>query len=196
MPDFSSPNVEPGPEQDTQVREVVALFCDPVQMEHAVQDVLTNGFEHGDLSMLAGEKTVRDTLGHRLDDTRAAADDSETPRRGYIGPATRMEGRGALASMLGYVGAVTAMGVTFATGGVLALAVGAGLLGAGAGAGLGIGLGKVYDKRLADEFEAQIAKGGILIWVRCRRPGDEERAIQVLEQHGAQHVHAHTLQPS
>lgn len=193
MPDYSSPSTEPSPPQDYEIREVVGLFCDPIQMEHGVQDVLTHGFEHGDLSILAGETTVREKLGHRLEDTKAFADDPETPRRGYIEPETRMEGRGALASVLGYVGAVTAMGMTFATGGVLALAVGAGLLGAGAGAGLGIGLGRVYDKRLADQFEEQVDKGGILVWVRCRRPGDEERAAEMLTRHGARHVHAHTL---
>lgn len=194
MPDQSTPITEPGPSQDSEYREVVALFCDPVQMEHAVQEVLTeHGFEHGDVSLLAGEKTVREHLGHRLEDTRAAADDPSTPRRGYIEPESRMEGRGALASMLGYAGAMTAMGVAFATGGVLAVAVGAGLLGAGAGAGAGIGLGRFFDGRLADEFEDQIAKGGILVWVRCRRPGDEERATEVLERCGARHVQAHTL---
>lgn len=194
MPDpRPTPITDPGPPQDDEVREVVGLFIDPVQMEHGVQDVLTHGFEHGDLSILAGEKTVREKLGHRLDDTMAIADDPATPRRGYIEPETRMEGRGALASVLGYVGAMTAIGVTFATGGVVALAVGAGLLGAGAGAGLGIGLGRIYDQRLADQFEDQVAKGGILVWVRCRRPGDEIRAAEILERHGARHVHAHTL---
>ncbi len=185
----------PGPEprQDTTLREAVGLFPDADGLEHAVEDLLTQGFDHGDLSLLAGERTVRERMGHRLDDTLAAADDPEAPRRSWVEPESRMEGRGALAAMLGYLGAVTGLGITFASGGAAAPAVAAALIGAGAGAGLGTGLGKIYDDRLADQFRRQVEKGGILLWVRCHDADCEARAQTVLSRHGAHHVHAHSL---
>lgn len=196
MPDATSQTpVPPEPEIETRVREVVGLFPDVGSVEHAVEELLTSGFDHGDMSLLAGERSVREKLGHRLDDTLAAADDPEAPRRSWIEPESRMEGRGALAAMLGYLGAVTALGVTFATGGAAAPAIAAALVGAGAGAGLGAGLGKIYDQRLADEFRHQIDKGGILLWVRCRNDACESRAQTILSAHGAHHVHAHSLPP-
>lgn len=187
-----SPDI-PDPERESRMREAVGLFCESSTLEHAVQDLLTEGFDHGDVSLLARERTVREELGHRLGDTIALADDPEAPRRGYVEPESRMEGRGALASMLGYLGAVTAMGVTFATGGAAAPAIAAALVGAGAGAGLGVGLGQIYDQRLAREFEDQIAKGGILVWVRCRDEGCERRAVDILQRHGGHHVHTHDV---
>lgn len=182
---------EDGPELETTLLEVVGLFSDVHSLEHAVEELLTQGFDHGDLSLLAGEVTVREKLGHRLDDTLAAADDPEAPRRSWVEPESRMEGRGALASVLGYFGGITALGVTFATGGATAPAVVAALVGAGAGAGLGAGLGRIYDQRLAEEFRLQIERGGILLWVRCRDPGRENRAQSILSGHGAHHIHAH-----
>lgn len=193
MPDINPLSARPnaaGPAQEHMVREAVALFSDPHALEAAVQDLLTNGFDHGDLSMLAREKVVRDRLGHRLDDTVAGIDRDDLPRRAWVEPESRMEGRGALASVLGYFGAVTALGLTFATGGAAAAAIGAALVGAGAGAGLGAGLGRLFDQRLAREFEHQIEQGGILLWVRVGADAEcERRATEVLTRHGGHHVH-------
>lgn len=183
-----------GPGTEMTLSEVVGSFSDVHAMEAAVQDLLTeHGFDHGDISLLAGEEVVRKRLGHRLDDTLAAADDPQAPRRGYVAPEVRMEGRGALASVLGYLGGVTALGVTFATGGAAGAAILAALVGGGAAAGVGAGLGKLFDQRLAKQFHEQIDHGGILVWVRCREPECQGRAAQVLHAHGAHHVHAHTL---
>lgn len=182
--------------QDHPVREVVALFTDPHALEAAVQDLLTNGFDHGDLSVLAREKVVRDRLGHRLEDSVSAVDRDDLPRRAWVEPESRMEGRGALASVLGYFGAVTALGLTFATGGAAAVAIGAALVGAGAGAGLGTGLGRLFDQRLAREFQHQIDQGGILLWVRVSDAEEcAARAMEVLNRHGGAHVHVHSHPP-
>lgn len=195
MPDINPLSAQPStaaPAQAHAVREVIALFSDPHALEAAVQDLLTHGFDHGDLSVLAREKVVRDRLGHRLDDTVASIDRDDLPRRAWVEPESRMEGRGALASVLGYFGAVTALGLTFATGGAAAAAIGAALVGAGAGAGLGAGLGRLFDQRLAREFEHQIEQGGILLWVRVGSDTEcERRATEVLLRHGGHHVHAH-----
>lgn len=184
---------ETGPDRVSDIREVVGVFSDVDALEHGVEDLLTSGFSNGDISLLGDERTVRRRLGHRLDDTLAAADDPSAPRRNFVEPESRTEGRSALSAILGYFGAVTALGVTFATGGATAPAVAAALVGAGAGAGLGAGLGKVYDSRLAREFQHQVEHGGILVWVRCTSDADESRATETMSRHGAHHVHAHTL---
>lgn len=197
MPDATprpprEPRQDYTPTQNVETREVVGLFADSHAMEAGVEELLTSGFDHGDLSVLGSEEVVRERLGHRLDDMLSAADDPSVPRRAWVEPESRTEGRGALASVLGYFGAVTALGLTFATGGGAAVAIGAALVGAGAGAGLGVGLGRLFDQRLAREFEHQVEKGGMLIWVRCHDDAGEEKATAILSRHGAHHVHAHT----
>lgn len=192
MPDvFSQPDrPDHGPTLEHHAREVVGLFSDAHALEAAVQDLLTHGFDHGDLSLLATDKVVRERLGHRIDDTVAASDDPTLPRRAWVEPETRMEGRGALTSVLGYFGAVTALGLTFATGGAAAAAIGGAVIGAGAGAGLGVGLGRLFDQRLVHEFERQLEHGGILLWVRVGDESEcEKRALDTLNRHGAHHAH-------
>jgi len=201
MPDVTPRDTQPRqeytPTRESKVREIVALFSDPHALEAAVQDLLTHGVDHGDLSILAREKVVRERLGHRLEDSVAGSDLLDLPRRGWVEPETRMEGRGALASMLGYFGAITAISLTFATGGAAAVAIGAALLGAGAGAGIGTGLGKLFDQRLAREFQHQIEQGGILLWVRlANQPDSEERVRDILAKHGAHHVHIQQTLPA
>lgn len=174
------------------VREVVGLFGDTSAVGHAVQDLLTHGFDRAEITVLGSEHALG-RLSLTVADAAAAADDPHMPRRGWMEPESRMEGRGALASMLGYLGAVAAAGVTFATGGAAGAAVGAALVGAGSGAALGAGLGRLFESRLANEFERQIKAGGILLWVRSRDGECERRAAEVLRAHGGGSIHTHTI---
>ena len=182
------PSAQPVP---AATHEVVGLFPTARAMEEGVQDLLTSGFDHGDIAILADRRVVESHLGHRLEDTRAAADDPAVPRRAWIEPESRMEGRSALAAALGYVGAVTAIALTFATGGAAVAAIGGAVFGGGAGASLGAVLGRLFDRRLARQIENQIALGGILVWVRCAGPDAERRAGAALARHRAADVHVH-----
>lgn len=177
------------------LREAVGLFNDPKAMERAVEELLTDTFEQHDISILAREQTVKDQLSHRLATTESLADDATAPREGYPAPEARTEGRGALASMLGYAGAVTAAGLVFATGGTILPAIAAGLVAGGGAAAAGIGLGNALDAKFVDHFERQIEQGGIIVWVRVADPSHERTALEILARHGAHDVHVHELPP-
>ncbi|MDA8232032.1 MAG: hypothetical protein M0006_11905 [Magnetospirillum sp.] len=189
FPSAAPPVPGAGSVSAAQMREVVGLFADPHAMETGIQELLTAGFDHGDIAILADQRTVTDTLGCRLADSATAADDPRVPRRGWIEPESRIEGWSALATALGYAGAVTAIALTFASGGGAVAAIGGAVFAAGAGGGLGAALGRLFDRRLARQFEEQMAKGGILAWVRSRSEDDDSRAVEILRRHGAHHVH-------
>lgn len=174
------------------IREAVAAFTNVDALEHAVQDLLTNGFNQGDLSLLARDEVMRREFEGRLD-IPAIADDPEAHRTFYPSPEGRIEARGALAGILGYVGAVTAAGLTFATGGAAAVAIAAGLIAGGGGAAFGAGLGKVLDQRIAGNLERQLDEGGILLWVRVVDDATELVATRLLAKHGGRHIHIHAI---
>lgn len=182
------------PNREMEFREAVGVFMDVGKLEHAIQELLTDeGFDQSDISLLGGERSF-EKLGRTAPvNTREEEDDPDAPRISWAPPEARTEGRGALAGILGYLGAVAAAGVTFATGGAAAIAIAAGLLGGGATAALGVGLGSALDHRYARQLESQIAKGGILLWVRVRDNECERRAAEILRKHGAEDVHVHTL---
>lgn len=176
-----------------EVREAVGVLDDAQELERTVEDLLTEGFTQSDISILASEETARRKLGRIYEDTRSAEDDPDAPRIEYVDPESRMEGRGALAGILGYVGAVTAGGITFATGGAAGPIIAAGLLGGGALASLGAVLGRMIDRRLAASLEEQVRHGGIVVWTRVADAEREKAAVRVLRRHGARDVHVHTV---
>jgi hypothetical protein len=46
----------------------------------------------------------------------------------------------------------------------------------------------------ARELEDQIALGGLVLWVRVRSPEREEKAQQILREHGAEAVRVHEFE--
>lgn len=181
------------PDPIVEQREVVALFDDASRMEHAVEELLTSGFDHSDISLLAQSRVLEDKLNHRLVRSQDLADAPDSPRTTFPDPESRTEASGALASMIGYAGAVTAAGLVFASGGTLAPAIAAGLLVGGTGAAVGAGLGRAIGHRFTDHFQTQIDQGGIIVWVRAGDPAREKQSSDILSRYGAHDIHIHTL---
>ncbi|WP_142849377.1 hypothetical protein [Telmatospirillum sp. J64-1] len=181
------------PRSGVTAREAVGVFNDVGTLERAIEEMMTSGFEHGDISLLARDEVVEEKFGQNYQNIRNHADDSSAPRMAYAGPEERTEGRSALAAVMGYIGALTFGGVTFFTGGAAAVALAVGAIGGGAMAGLGLALGKVLDSKIADNLHKQLERGGILVWVRLRDDTAAERAVAVFKKYGAEDIHVHDL---
>src|SRR6185312_6268652 len=85
--------------------------------------------------------------------------------------------------MAATVAAFAAAGFTVATGGVMAAVI---LAAAGAAGGVGaIGafLGREIDRSEASYLDDQLARGGVLLWVRTADAAAEERALDILRRH-------------
>jgi hypothetical protein len=64
----------------------------------------------------------------------------------------------------------------------------------GGGGGLiGTALAQFLEHRHASQLQAQLDRGGLLLWVRTPAPEDERRAVDILRAHGADDVHVHDL---
>lgn len=171
------------------VHEAVGVFADLAAFEQTTRDLLIAGFDYADISLLAHEETVRHRLGQAYQDTHLATDDADAPRAVWVDPDSRAEGRGALAGVLAYVGAVGGMVSTVGSGASMALAataVGASVLGS-----LGYGLGRLIDARLTGRMRANLDHGGVVVWVRAADADHALRARELLKFHGAGNVHLH-----
>ena len=182
------------PRQARILREAVGVFMTVDDLDRAVEDLLGDGFDLTDISVLASSETVERKLGHRLADTRQAEDDPLVPRRPWTAPEARMEAKGALAGVLGYLGAVLAGVVTLSTGGGAVAAIVIGVLAGGGAAAAGARLANAIDKPLADSLQAQISEGGLLLWVKVRTDAQASTAKQILSRHGGSDVHVHRLE--
>jgi hypothetical protein len=174
-------------------REAVGVFQDEASLRAAADALLIAGFDRSSLSLLAGRARVEAKLGHPCDDVAELEDDPGVPTRHYVGCDSRIEGEAAIIGVLVYVSAILAAGVTAAAGGTTIEALIATVI-VGAVAGLaGLGLVRGLERRRRRNLMEQIERGGIPLWVRATDPEHERRALEILRESGAGHVHAHEM---
>ena len=81
-----------------------------------------------------------------------------------------------------------------ASGGTLALALAAAAAGGTVTGGIGALIARHIGQKEADEIERQLARGGLILWVRVRSPDQERQAQQVLRDNAAEAVRVHELE--
>jgi hypothetical protein len=175
------------------VREAVGCFHHWQNLQAAVDELLVHGFDRAEISLLAGEKAIEQKLGHVYQKVTDLEDDPETPRIAFVGRDSVTEGRASAIGGLGYIGAIAAVGAVVASGGALAWTIVAALAAGGGGAALGTVLARALGRGRAKDMEAQISKGGLLLWVRTRDAEHERRALATFAKHGAEDAHVLSL---
>jgi len=184
--------METGQPSET-VREAVGVFATGDTFEAAVDDLMSSGFDRAELSLLASERTVEATLGHRYMKVSEVEDDAAVPRRAYVSTESVGDAEGGLVGALLYVGAVAAAGAIVASGGSLAAAIAGAVLAGGAGGVAGSMLAALVGDAHARRIQEQIDHGGLLLWVRTRDADREKRAVDILKRHSGRDVHVHAL---
>lgn len=175
------------------IREAVGVFHDREAFQNAVEDLMSAGFDRSELSLLAGERTIEEKLGHAYRRVQELEDEPTVPRAVYVENHSLAEGRTGVIGGLAYIGAVVGAGAVVASGGTLAAAVAAAAI-AGGGSGLiGGWLARFLGRDYAQALQEQLEHGGLLLWVHLRDPAHEQRAIEILKRNGAEDVHVHEL---
>jgi hypothetical protein len=185
-------NMDGGATQATN-REAVGVFHDYESLEKAADELESSGFNNADLSLLAGEHAVEEKLGHKYERVEEVEDDPDAPRTAYIERESVGDAKGVLTGGLAYVGAVAAAGALVASGGTLAGALAAAAMAGGASGLVGSVLADLVGNRHARNIEDQLARGGLILWVRTPDTAAEVKAIGILNRHGAEDVHIHSL---
>lgn len=175
------------------VREAVAVFHDRDSFQAAIDDLLSNNFDRADLSLLAGHKSVEEKLGHMYEKVGELEDAPDTPRSAYVERDSVAEARTGIIGGLGYVGALAAVGAIVASGGAVGWAIVGAVLAGGGGSAVGAWFSRHMGEDRAESVHDQLAKGGLLLWVRARDADHEARAVEILSRHSADDVHVHDL---
>jgi len=183
------------PQADTAVREAVGVFADERSYQEAIDELLSSGFDHADISMLAAENTVQEKLKNSYTQTTDLTDSrGETvQRRPYVAVESVGDAKGVMIGGLVYVGALAAAGPIILSGGTLAAAIAAAALAGGAGGFIGSILSKWLGDSEGKHAQTQLENGGLLLWVHTRDADHERRAIEIMNRHSGRDVHSHTL---
>jgi hypothetical protein len=172
-----------------QIREVVGVFSNEQDFDHAIDELQSNGINRARLTALSGGTGVEKNLQTRgFECVQELLDAPDLPQRAVIEPENVGTAQGALVGGLLYVGIGAA---ALATGGaalapLIAAMAGGGAVGASVGGFLAYRLGS----ERAREIEQHLLHGGLALWVRVT-PQDEERVAKILKRNGGKEVHAH-----
>jgi hypothetical protein len=161
------------------VREVVGVFNSPENLEEAIDELLSAGFDRAELSLLASEHAVEEKLRHQYEKAGTLADDPTVPRAAYVSTEAIGGAAGGLIGGLMYVGAIVAASAVVASGGTLAAAI--------------VAAGLTGGDHHAHYLQEQMNHGGLLLWVHARDVALEKRAIEILKKHSGADVHVHVL---
>jgi hypothetical protein len=179
-------------DEKLQVREVVGVFADAGSLQDAIDELMTSGFDHSEISLLASEDTVVEKLGHKYKKVEEIEDDPTVPRTEYVATESIGEAQGALMGVLIYVGALASAVAVMASGGALASVIAGAALGAGGYGLIGAVLAKLIGNEHASYLHEQLEHGGLLLWVRTWDAAREKTAIEILSKHSGRDVHAHS----
>lgn len=174
-----------------ETREAVGVFKSEADLQGAIDELMSSGFDRAELSLLASEHIVEEKLGHRYEKVAETEDDPEIPRCCYVSPESVGAAEGGLIGGLMYVGAAAAAGAILVSGGALATALAGMAVAGGGGALIGALLARLVGDRHAEHLQEQLERGGLLLWVRTWNTEDERRAIEILQRHSGADVHVH-----
>jgi outer membrane lipoprotein SlyB len=179
----------------TDLREAVGVFLDEHSYQKAIDELLSSGFDHADISVLAAESTIQHKLANTYTQTTDLADsrESEVERRHYVATESVGGAKGAIIGGLVYVGAMVAAGPVIVAGGTIALAITAAAVAGGAGGVIGSVLSSWLGNSEGKHLQVQLENGGLLLWVHTRDAAHESLAVNIMEKHSGQDVHLHSL---
>lgn len=177
-------------------QEVVGVLPDEDELETAVDALLCAGFDRQQISVLAYKEGGNCTSGLAAGGASVTdeEDDPKAPLGAYVSLHSRAELEAAAVGVPTYVLGVGGCAVVVASGGSLAFALSALLLAGAAGASLGGLLARTIERHHHEAIAAQVAQGGLLLWVRVRNLAQENKAVQVLTNHRGRHVHVHDVE--
>ena len=173
------------------VHEVVGIFHRAEDLEVAIDELLSSGFDRAELSLIAGEHAVQKKLGHAYRKVTAMADDPAIPRTAYVSTEAIGDAQGGLIGGLVYVGAVIAAGAVVVSGGTLAAAIAAAALAGGTGGLIGSVLATLVGHHHGRYLQQQLQQGGLLLWVRAWDTAKVAKAVAILRMHAGENVHVH-----
>ena len=174
--------------------EAVAVFHDVPSFQAAIDDLLSAGFDHADINVLAPEDRVASKLERAAyKSTAELEDDPEVPRIGYVPGETIGDAEGAVIGAGIYAPAIAGGLAVAASGGTILGAFAAAAIAGGAGGLIGAALARVIGNEYARHLDQHLNHGGLLLWVRTCGAEREQKALVILRRHSAEDVHLHEI---
>jgi hypothetical protein len=174
------------------VREVAGVFRSRDVLDTAVHALLSSGFDRADIDVVVGAE-ARERLGGAKVAPEELPEVPAAPRQPVIAREDIVLVWSLVLSILIFAGAGFAAWLVVKSGGELIWAGIAGAIGAIAAGWVGAQLARAFARRRIRHLEAQLITRDLILLVRVRSGGEEEKATEILLGHGAQAVRPHEI---
>jgi hypothetical protein len=174
-------------------REVVGVFPTAEALEAAIEQLGIVGVDRAAISVLGVDAQRSGHVDAIYRSAKAISDDPLARQAAFISHASQVEGGAAAIAFPLTIGGFAAAWVVAAAGGALVIAIGATVVGGALGAGLGALLYHAVARQHAAKIQAQLASGGLILWVSTPDQAAEDRALAVLARCSGASVHAHMI---
>lgn len=175
--------------QTENVHEVVATFFDAPKLEKAVSDLIEAGFPEAQISMVAGEHTVGNTLGAHYRKAEEEHQEPGAPKTAFVAKESVGDAVHGLFGGFFFTGASVAAGAVVATAGALGSPIIAGLAAAAAVGGVGAVALNQIGKSEAEYLQEEIDRGHLLLFVRILDRNQEATATEIVQRHSGFEPH-------
>jgi hypothetical protein len=108
--------------EELSVREAAGIFETAESFKSAIEDLLSSGFDHAEISLLGSQSAVEQKLGYRYETTSELVEMEGLPRISRLPESAVGNAQGLLIGGLVYVGALAVAGPILIAGGSLAVA--------------------------------------------------------------------------
>ena len=165
------------------ITEAVGVFAEAKDVQDAINELVSSGIKHEELGLLAGEFTVRQSLGDFYTQTNEAIDSEGAPNVAFVAKESVGDTVHAYLGSLFFAGTTVAAGAAVASAAVLGGALVVAVTGAAALGAVGAVLGLIIHQSDAEHLEQQVEEGHLLLFVRISDAAQENRAVSILKKH-------------
>jgi hypothetical protein len=169
----------------------VGVFDTFEALQAAFYDLRMVGFSRYDISLLGRQKDLEEKLGKAYWRSVDLEDDPEAPRAAFVSEEAIGELEGAIVGGFFFVGSFIALTAMLTPVSTLAASVAAIAIGGSPAAVIGTLLARRVGHHHKDYYDAQIQRGGILLWVRTATKEKEDLAVKIMKGHSGRDVHVH-----
>jgi hypothetical protein len=162
------------------IREAVGVFFEAEHLQNAIRELLSSGFDHKHIGLLAGEHTVRQALGHLYEEANEFSGDVDAPNVAFVRKKSMGDALHAWLGSLFFTGATTAAGAAVVSAAVLGGALASAATGVVAIGAIGAALALIIHESDAEYLEQQVDEGHVLLFVRVMDAEHEKLARDIL----------------
>jgi hypothetical protein len=172
----------------SRIRQAVAVYRDATHLQEAIDALLAAGFSREEVSLLAGEHTVKQSLGDIYTFVNEGRDSPNAPVTAFVKKKSVGGAFHGVADGVLFAGSVAVLAIAVVLSAIFGGAVAAATVAVVGVLCVGGLMAFIIHQNAGEALHDQVERGHMLLFVRTTDAGREKQAKQILAAHGGRRV--------